>query len=56
MFGKCPLLLLQEQWEWQEQAEELGNIAIYEQVRSEWGETQLDLTQLRRCVTNEWML
>jgi hypothetical protein len=32
MFGKCPMLLMQDRWEWEEQMEELGNIAIYEQV------------------------
>ena len=32
MYGKCPMVLLQDRWEWEEQLEELGNIAIYEQV------------------------
>ena len=35
MYGQCPMLLLQDRWEWEEQLEELGNIAIYEQVRVE---------------------
>jgi hypothetical protein len=30
--GKCPLLLLTERWEWEEQIEEIANIAIYEQI------------------------
>lgn len=30
--GKCPLLLLTERWEWEEQIEEIANIAVYEQI------------------------
>jgi hypothetical protein len=30
--GKCPLLLLTERWEWEEQIEEIANVAIYEQI------------------------
>ena len=31
-YGKCPLLLLTERWEWKEEIEEMASIAIYEQV------------------------
>jgi len=45
MYGKCPMLVLQERWEWEEQLEELGNIAIYEQVS--------DLAYLLRAMKKE---
>ena len=31
-FAQCPLLLMTDQWEWEEEIEETGSIAIYEQV------------------------
>ena len=31
-FGQCPLLLMNEKWEWEEEVEESGSIAVYEQV------------------------
>lgn len=43
--GRCPLLLETDRWEWEEQYEELGNIAIYEQVS--------DLAYLLRAMKKE---
>ncbi|CAE7445610.1 unnamed protein product, partial [Symbiodinium microadriaticum] len=31
-FGQCPLLLMNDKWEWEEEIEESGSIAVYEQV------------------------
>mmetsp|Transcript_2824 Transcript_2824/g.4278 ORF Transcript_2824/g.4278 Transcript_2824/m.4278 type:complete len:766 (+) Transcript_2824:144-2441(+) len=30
--GRCPLLLMTDRWEWEEEIEESGSIAVYEQV------------------------
>jgi hypothetical protein len=43
--GKCPLLLISNQWEWKEEMEEIAAIAIYEQVN--------DLAYLLRCLKKD---
>lgn len=45
MYGVCPMLLLPERWEWEEEVQELGSMAIYEQVS--------DLAYLLRAMKKE---